>query len=286
MKKIFYGMFLFIMLGLLLGTAARPAFAQDNEPTGFQNVSLWLYPEYDNPLSITQPTLLVMLQGQITGATPPVTVRFLVPSTAEMYSAGSMDAQGNYSGGPPDRQASSIPGWDEISYTLSTDTFRMEYYDPIGLGQGDKTISYDFRWLYPIADLTVYVQVPKKAIDFQVTPAGQSFIDSEGYTTYEYNYAALNVGDPPLHFDISYRTGSNALLFIIIGVVAAVGVATGFFLMRRRPRLVGRAVGRRAAGKATARRDSGRRANRFCTRCGHPLEGSPRFCPSCGKKVS
>jgi len=67
-----------------------PTFAQSGgEVTGFKNVKLWIYPEHDDP------RLLVMLEGQITGAQPPVRVKFLVPSAAEMYSAGSMDVLAN-----------------------------------------------------------------------------------------------------------------------------------------------------------------------------------------------
>ena len=68
-----------------------------------------------------------MLQGQIEGVEPPVVVRFLVPSEAEMYSAGSMDALGQYTGGPPNRESSSIPGWDEINYEVTTNTFQSPY---------------------------------------------------------------------------------------------------------------------------------------------------------------
>jgi hypothetical protein len=301
MKKISYGMLLFFLLSLLLAAAGRPALAQDNEPTGFKNVTLWVYPEYDNP------RLLVMLEGQIDGTTAPATVRFLVPSTAEMYSAGSMDAQHQYSGGPPDRQASSVPGWDEISYQVTSDTFRVEYYDPIIIGQPDKTISYDFRYLYPIANLTAVVQVPKRATDFNVSPAGKPFVDDAGFTVYRYNYTALDPAAPPLHFDISYHKAdatpslaaagsggamSTTVLIVLAGVVVA--AAAGVFFWRRRPAYAGRtnraarrqAVRSGAPSRSASSRPPGGQASRFCTQCGQRLEGSPRFCPNCGKKLS
>ena len=153
--------FLAILSAVFLMTAGSgntPALAQDEAGvTGFQNVQLWVYPEFDDP------RLLVMMEGQIVGAEAPVEVRFLVPSAAEMYSAGSMDAEGQYSGGPPARQASSEPGWDEISYTVTTDTFRVEYYDPVITDQPDKLINYEFRTLYPVSGLTITFQEPKNA---------------------------------------------------------------------------------------------------------------------------
>jgi hypothetical protein len=290
MKKTGHILFLFVLLVLLLA-AAGPAFAQGEGPAGFRDVRLWVYPEYDDP------RLLVMLEGQIEGAAPPATVRFLVPAAAEMYSAGSKDAQGKYTGGPPRRQASSVPGWDEISYEVTTDTFRVEYYDPIISGQPDKSISFDFRWLYPIADLTAIVQVPKAATDFSVTPPGRASVDAGGYTIYLYNSSALKPGDPPLHFDISYRKAdaapsqpvpaggsSNTLLLIVIAGIAAV-LAVGGFLWFRRPQPANRAARRQAARKAPARPIAGSQPARFCTQCGKPIQGSPTYCPNCGKKL-
>ncbi len=166
-----------------------------NEPGGFKNVELSIYPEYDDP------RLLVMLEGQIVGAQPPAKVRFLVPSAAEMYSAGSMDAQGRYSGGPPARKPSAIAGWDEISYEVKTDTFRMEYYDPIIKGAPDKTIAYEFRTLYPISGLSVIVQEPRNSSTYSVQPTGQISSDKGGFIIYQYNYSELK-GDASLKFEI------------------------------------------------------------------------------------
>ncbi|MFC1987592.1 hypothetical protein ACFLVH_03510 [Chloroflexota bacterium] len=62
---------LYIAVGKSLVSAQN-----ENVPTGFQNVHLWVNPEYDDP------RLLIMLEGQIVGTQPPAEVRFLVPSTA------------------------------------------------------------------------------------------------------------------------------------------------------------------------------------------------------------
>jgi hypothetical protein len=206
--KFRYIIFLFIaIITLAIGINVQPASAQlVKEPTGFKNVSLWIYPEYDDS------RLLVMLEGQISGATPPAQVRFLVPQTAEMYSAGSKDSTGKYTGGPPNRKASDIPGWDEISYTLTTVTFRVEYYDDIIKGTSDKQIAYDFRWLYPISDLRIIVQQPKTASNFTVIPPGIQTSES-GFTVYAFNKSNLwsDPGVQPIHFDISYTKTDTSL---------------------------------------------------------------------------
>lgn len=257
----------------------------DTEPTGFKNVTLWVNPEYDDP------RLLMMLEGKIVGASAPVRVRFLVPSAAEMYSAGSKDAQGKYSGGPPDRKASTIPGWDEISYELKTDTFRVEYYDPAIPSQPDKKIAYDFHTLYPISDLRVAIQQPRKATDFTVTPNGAVGTDSEGFAVRLYNYTNLDAG-ASLHFDIAYtRTdskpslstntaGSSTRPLIVGGTIAALAIIVFVVLQikKNRPSPVPRSAGRTASRRNVK--------GRFCSQCGQPVTGQERFCAHCGNKLS
>jgi len=278
-------------------TATSVAFAQNgDEPTGFKNVQLWIYPEYDDP------RLLVMLEGQIDGISPPAAVRFLVPATAEMYSAGSMDLQGQYSGGPPQREPSSIPGWDEISYEVTTDTFRVEYYDPIIIGHPDKTISYEFHWLYPISSLDVIVQEPRASSGFTVTPTGQTFTNN-GFTAYSYHYSGLD-DESPLRFEIAYTrsetkpslsveasgssnnsgTPGSITTLIIVAAVVIFFIFGGYFWIRRsQPKT--RAAQRRlykTTGESSPRKN--RTVTRFCTQCGEQLENSSRFCPNCGMK--
>ena len=299
MKNTFRVLLLFAAIGLYITVAGMPqALAQDeNEPVGFENVRLWLYPEYDDSLSIGEPTLLMMLEGQIVGVQAPARVRFLVPSAAQMFSAGSKDAQDRYTGGPPDREPSSIPGWDEISYVVTTDTFRVEYYDPLIIrGQPDRAISYEFRWLYPISDLDVIVQEPKKSSNYSVSPAGQRFTDSEDFASYRYSFSDLD-DEPPLQFEIAYTksdpnpslavddTGSMNMLLtlgIVVGLLALFG---GGYLLLRRPRMGTRTrADRRRAGKdAPARASKGKKLpGRFCGQCGKRLEGRSRFCEHCG----
>jgi hypothetical protein len=285
---------IFFLATILLFVAAGKSSvsAQDgNEPSGFQDVQLWVYPEYDDP------RLLVMLEGQIVGAQFPKEVRFLVPSTAEMYSAGSKDAQGQYTGGPPQREPSSIPGWDEISYDAKHSTFRVEYYDPIIIGQPDKSISYEFRWLYPISGLEIIIQEPKNTTDFSVSPAGKVFVDNQGFTSHLYNHSRLD-NEPSLQFDIIYSKSDtkpslaiedegtpNYLLAVIIALALGIAVV-GVFLWMKKSKPRTRAERRQQARNTNALKpaDNQRKA-RFCRQCGKPIEGSFKFCPHCGGKA-
>jgi hypothetical protein len=283
-----------IILTLFLALAffTQAAQAQTNSgPTGFKNVNLWVYPEYDDP------RLLVILQGQITGVNPPTLVSFLVPSQAEMNSAGSMDAQGNYSGGPPDRKSSQISGWDEISYELKTDTFRVEYYDPVITSQPDKQISYDFRYLYPISDLKVVIQEPTKSTNFNVVPDGTAGTEG-GFRVHYFSYSNLTA-DTPLHFDISYTktdpnpsisspsttpAGSNShvWIFVTVGIIALAG--TGAYVVKSSKKAANVKTARSKAGQAAFK--PGRpHKTRFCNQCGSSVEDTSNFCSKCGYKL-
>jgi hypothetical protein len=309
-----YTIFLIVsLLGITFGSFAQPLFAQTvaqttNEPTGLKNVTLWVYPEYD------QPSLLVMLEGQITGATLPALVRFLVPQTAQLYSAGSKDATGIYSpgqnregvAGTPDRKPSTIPGWDEISFKLptTTSTFRVEYYDDIIQGNPGKTISYDFRWLYPISDLQIIIQQPLKASNFSVLPNGiKTTEDNFNVISYSKNNLTLDPSTQPLHFDISYTktdpnpsiqnaasssgTGSSnsvALIFIVLALLI-VAVILVLFLMKRKPGTRAKLAPRFEPARAV-KSGHGHHGNKFCNQCGQPVGRSGNFCQNCGNKLS
>lgn len=298
-----------LMVIVAAGRHGQPAFAQSsNETVGFKNVVVLVNPEYDDP------RLLVMMQGNI-AATPPVRVSFLVPAAAEMNSAGSKDAQDNYAKYPGtlDRNPSEISGWDEISYQLVTDTFRVEYYDPSISGQPDKSISYDFRTISPIGNLRMVVQQPKKATNFAVTPRGNAGIDGEGFTVFSSYFNNVSAG-APVHFDIAYTRsdpnpsispssgisggtvaapggGNNTGLIagVVVGVIL-IGVLGVWILKSGQPKRVpvrgGNNQPRRGARSLQKRSSNqGGAGNKFCTRCGHPVDASDKFCPSCGTKV-
>jgi hypothetical protein len=288
---------------LCMFVRAPSALAQEtDEPTGFKNVQLWLYPEYDDP------RLLVMLEGKIVGVEPPTKVRFLVPYDAEMYSAGSMDAQGQYSGGPPARQASTIAGWDEISYELKTETFRVEYYAPHIIENPNKSIEYEFRSLFPISGLSVVVQQPLQSSNFTVQPTGKLTVDQFNnirFNAYQYQFDSI-MADTPLNFQISYsktdmRTsieiqaaGSvpenndslpSSTVMLILVIVPLVVLVTGIFLVlifrqKSSPRRRNK-VRTSPAPKASKQK---RHPNRVCEECGASIPRTFRYCPHCGQE--
>jgi hypothetical protein len=278
---------LLCLASLLLPVPARA----DAGISSFNNVTLWLYPEYDNQ------SMLVMLEGKVATSEVPSQVKFLVPHNAVMYSAGSKDAQGNYSGGPPNRIASQISGWDEISYQLNSDTFRVEYYDDIIIGSTQKTIAYDFRWLYPISNLTVIAQQPLKASNYTINPPGTTGNEGQ-FKVFTYNFANPDINQP-FHFEIAYTktdpdpsigsaatspppsNSSGNLTLIVIGALVVVAVIAFLIvnrLKKKKPSRISRSQPRSQAKPNKA-------AEKYCDQCGQPLNKNYKFCPHCGNNL-
>jgi hypothetical protein len=272
-----------------LGTYVSVFAQTGNEPTGYRQVSVWVKPEYDDQ------RLLVMLEGQIVGAKAPVPVKFLVPATAVMYSAGSKDAQGKYTGGPPARQPSSIQGWDEVTYEATAETFRVEYYDSIIIGFPNKTIPYEFRSPYPVTNIQVNIQQPFASSNFIISPPGQVFVDSEGFTEYSYTYSTLKA-EVALNFEIGYtksdlrpsltiatKGASSSLPLIAIAITSGVALIA-VFLVRRRKLILKTTRRQSSSSKSGSSRKVNRSMPGFCRQCGNEIEGRFLFCPFCGTK--
>jgi hypothetical protein len=288
---------LIIMVGLMLtATGGSAVMAAPGDPViKYKNVHLWVSPEYDSP------SLLVMMQGQLDGVTAPVKVTFLVPTTAVMYSAGSIDASGKYTGGPPDRAVSSIAGCDEISYTVTTDTFRVEYYNDIIQGLPEKIINYEFKTLYPITQLTAFIQKPKTATNFTVTPAGTAGTDSEGLTIQTISYPTVAV-ESPLLFKISYTKADNTTSiatsstnttaagtgsvspWLIIVPFLLIATIIGAIMWNINSKKSRKKTPVKAAGNNPPNPPVNKRKGSFCPECGEPTTAT-KFCPNCGTKL-
>ena len=264
----------------------------DNDLSELDNVHLWVYPEYDDP------RLLVMLQGQIVDIQAPTTIRFLVPSAAEMYSAGAIDDQGHYSGSPPHREPSDIQGWDEISYELTSDNFRVEYYDPIILGFPDKTISYEFISLYQIANLHVIIQEPKQSVDFNVSIEGEVSSDDQGFTNHIFEYQKLN-SESPIKFKISYIKSNtlpslsieddepkNTMLIVttIVGLIIILAIGL-FWVLKSKPKNRAERKRMNRNKKVKESNDKGNGYSKFCSQCGKSIDATSLYCQFCGTKL-
>jgi hypothetical protein len=294
---------------ILQGLGSQGVLAQGVEPTGFKDVTLSILPEYDDGLELGVPTVLVMLEGEIEGVTAPAEVRFLVPSSAGMYSAGSGPRESYVVGGSLARTESSVLGWDELSFVLQSNYFVLEYYTPIQTS-ADKAFSVQFRPLYSITSLTTLVLEPFESSEFVVDPSwNETYVDGWGYTTHLYTYDGIGAEEIQT-FDISYHKsnpdpsetiagrgpsltgdGSSIEWPLLLVLILTGGIPAGLFLYW----IIVRRPSKRRGGKGGKKSKKARRrektaagnggASRFCAECGKKLNGAARFCPNCGAKL-
>jgi hypothetical protein len=245
-----------------------------------------------------------MIEGQVlTTAVLPAEVQFLVPTSAYMYSAGSIDAMGEYSGGEYNRIASGIADWDKIIYQVTTYTFRLEYYDPIIIGKTDKTIEYEFRTLYNITNLQVYVQEPLKSQNFEVSPEGQIIQGQDKFNFHIYSYSSLSKDSSPLKYDISYSKSDSRTSVVIAkstfpiipliagiigGIVIIIGIVFAVRLNRKKIKTINNTNVKRKSKEVpvqslrNAKSKTIPKSPDHCHQCGEVLEKNTHFCPYCG----
>ena len=302
---------------LLLG--ALPTLAAGAEPTRLAEAQLALWPEYDDP------SLLVIVAGRLPEGTPmPATIRFLVPAGARLYAAAYQGEQGDLVyATSQNTKPSTTAGWDELSYEVESPLFQLEYYQNDAIKGGpDKVISYDYRFFYPVDDLTVEVQQPLRATNFVTKPETQSVLTGEkGIRYYQLRFGNTEAAKP-LPLEISYtkadnepsvipqaqqappptataETDANWTVLGILGGGFAVVVVFLWVVVRRRVSLEPYAAPvRRSAtaaptptaaqqrrGASGAVRPEERRFA-FCPSCGGPLGANVNFCPRCGERVA
>ncbi|HKZ50750.1 MAG TPA: zinc ribbon domain-containing protein [Dehalococcoidia bacterium] len=261
-----------LALGLSLG---GPASAREPDAPALRNTVVHVLPEYE------QPRVMVTVQGEVVGASFPLTMRFRLPPDAEVGHACTL---------PPGDQHTCHPfrvetQGDEriLTYEVPIQTFFIEYYySPFNV-PGQRDLRFVFRPLYPVEGLSLAVQEPRRAIGFGLLPESASITsDGEGFRNYNYRYDRLAV-DEPLELSIAYskqdlrpsvnpaaQSGGSDRRRPLMILVAAGGAVMAL--------LVYRLAGRRLLTAAAGPRPTGR----FCTRCGMALDRGFRFCAGCG----
>ncbi len=294
-RKIRTPLFAFLAAFALFIAVIPQVFAQDQSTITFKNTTLTIDPEYDDYANLDVPSVLVMYEGEIVSSSLQK-ITFLVPSDAVMYSAGSGPRSQYVIGDSLNLSGTSnLTGYKEISFIPRTNYFVVEYYAPIQ-GQPDRSIPFELHTLYPISNMRVVIQEPKRATNFKVSPEGTLGSDQEGFKAHAYNIPSVTP-DQPLAYDITYTkqdtnpsqgasgsgpSANTPLILIVIGAIVVLGVIL-FFLpqLRGNSRRTGSRTQRRQAER-TARKDQ---KSKFCRDCGKPVKDNDRFCPSCGQPL-
>lgn len=280
--------------------AATAVFAAAQTETRIARMQVDIWPEYDDP------RVLVIYSGELEADVDvPRPFSFLIPRGAQIHMAGAIGENG----GHLHAQFETLPKGDaltQVSYTLQSKKFYMEfYYDPFTGGE-NKEFRYPLVSPFPIAALSVLVQQPLQARAFRTSPSAVNVVqDEKGFSYHRLPFGKVAANEER-SVAVSYvkeenkpsisKAGSGApggskamRNILIIGAVLLVGVI-GYSV-------VANSKSKRAAPqRAGARRAANRRPKagqpvqpgefKYCTECGTQMQRGDKFCPSCGTKAA
>lgn len=285
---------LIVLVALLL--AAVPS-AQAQEPITLNNLTIRVWPEFD------QPSALVFLVGQVASGTPlPAELRFPLPAGATVHAVAFVDAASGDLLTAQYRQEGS-----EVVMTSPNGSFWVEFYDATLQVEGAQR-TYMLTWTtpYAITTLTYEVQSPYGAQGLTVEPAGGALSTDElGLPLYTIARNGIAAGEA-LTLRLTYSKADSTLTadwlsttesasqpsagssvpstgggipplgiaLMALGGLMILGAAGYWFFGIRQP-----AVRRRAPVQGVGG------SKRFCPRCGQPIQPGDRFCRHCGARL-
>ncbi len=307
MRKIFFCAALLMAFAFSPLTAPR-AWADDPNRASVLSISVW--PEYD------QPSVLVMVDGTLADSSNlPREITVTVPSSATLVVTTYENSDGSYAPEQPNKSTSASDGYLQVTYTVKSAKYHVEYYDNILKGAPDKTLDFSYKTATPADQVTLEFQQPAKATNFTMSPTASGTRNESGFNYYSTQLSNVTAGqvvsaqvkytksDPnpsvsntpasstapasapaPAAASNSFSNIYLIAALVVLGLLAVLG----FFMLQQRSRegaMVfasgskgGRSAGARAKG---VRRTSG---SVFCTQCGHALGGTDNFCPKCGAR--
>ena len=290
---------LFFILGILL---VFPFSASAQESVTLSNVTVQLWPEYDDP------SMLVIVDFTVAEGTPiPSTLTFQLPADADLIAVASDAGNGQFMNVPYDQPT--VNGEYKIfSMTVSAVTpHRFEYYQPISFDGEKRIFSYLWDNNYAVENLQYLFLEPLDVIDLSLNPTFASQQVSNGLTYYDGAPVSLAAGEQyaltlnytkttgtlvsqaqtvqiaePVNEDTPGRVSlANSLPYIIggLGVIMILGGLAYYFQW-----------GRRSAGsgkhrKRTHANTEGSAEGVYCPQCGARAKGSDRFCRTCGSRL-
>ena len=160
---------LYVILFLLL-----PVQTKAQTPVTFDNVTIALWPEYD------QPEVLVMYRARLSSdVTLPTQLTFKLPGYVKQMHAVAMSTEEGLINVGDDRVKTSHEGDNLIlSFPTSAPNIQFEYYDPNILTQQDqkRELAFNFASPYDIKIVAFEVQQPFEAESFSAIPEPENTI--------------------------------------------------------------------------------------------------------------
>lgn len=285
----------------LLVTALFPLGVQAQSNIHFSNVTVEIWPEYD------QPSVLVIYHLVLAeDVTLPASVDLRIPKDAKVNAVAVSDASGTLITA---EYQSSVSGSQQI-VTFSSDNrnIQVEYYDPYTLQGNTRQYTYTWPGNYSVDSFAINFQQPVDATGLTLTPAlGSGVVAADGLTYYNATIGALALNQEytlqveyqkttdalsssgvqpsaPLDANVQGRTSFSAYLPWILGVLGGLlvlgGLAFGLYYWRLDKKHTPQTERRH---RSTASGGTG--GDVFCSQCGKRAQPGDVFCRTCGTRL-
>lgn len=296
---------IFVILALLC-LSGIPARAQ--EAVSFSNLTISLWPEYD------QPSVLVIYKGTLSPQISlPAEVTMQIPSEA---GKAFVVAVGPDAASVADVSSQLQPAgeWIQVSFIATTPSIQLEYYDPrLAKDGAQRNFTYEWPAVHAADAITLEVQHPVGSSGMTVTPdAGQTLQGEDGFAYTLIDKGSVAAGTP-FALDISYQKESDDLsvnsvalqpsapitpqtggrmnlravwpwLLGLLGVLLIAGGGYWYWHSGRQPaetRSRRRHTAQIKPGESQGAADDGV----YCHNCGKRALPGDRFCRSCGTRL-
>lgn len=288
---------LIILLGIFF-VFPNFVFAQSN--LALTNVSVQLWPEYD------QPSMLIITDFEVPVTTLPVDLTFRIPKDANLIAVASYTADGSLANavfeGPRDDGE-----WQAFTITLDSTAARFEYYQPITFNGNQRIFSYLWDGAYAVDAFNIRVLEPADTTSLTTTPVLASIEQKEGLKyfhgdpvklasgeqfalnlEYQKSSAAL-IASPqgvqpaaPVDENTPGRVSLNNTLPYLIGGLGVIMIVGGLvYYLRSGNNGVKKSRRRQHANANTEEGDS----DVYCAQCGTRAHSGDRFCRVCGSRI-
>jgi hypothetical protein len=290
-----------LILGVLF---VFPSFVSAQNDATIANMTVQLWPEYD------QPSMLVITDFQVNSATAlPVAMTFRIPKEANLIAVATVASDGSYLNAVFDGP-NEDGEWQAFTVTVSQNTvYRFEYYQPLTFNGSKRVFSYLWDGAYAVDAFNVLVLEPIDVTAFTMEPNYKSVSQLNGGNYYDSGVVQLASGEQfamNLNYDKTTDTLiappqqgiqpsapvnestpgrvslNNSLPYIIggLGVVLIIGGIAYYWQAGRKP---SKSSSRRRSHVQVENEEGGEDA--YCPQCGARAKAGDRFCRVCGARL-
>lgn len=274
-------------------------FAQSN--LKFTNVSVQLWPEYD------QPSMLVITDFEVPATTSlPVSLTLRIPKDANLIAVASYAADGSLANavfeGPKDDGE-----WQSFTVTLDSTAARFEYYQPITFNGNQRIFSYLWDNVYAADAFKIRVLEPVDTTSLTTTPNLATIEQKDGLKYFHGDPVKLASGEQFI-LNLEYQKSSDTLIASAPGVQPASPVDENtpgrVSLNNYLPYVIGGLgvimivgglvyylrSGNAGVKKSRRRQHANTNAEEgdsdiYCAQCGTRAHSGDRFCRVCGSRI-